>query len=177
MWVQIRAMDERLQLIPSQRGPAPLVRRAILATLALPLAACAILQQVRFERPSVELESVEVTGLALSGGSLTLWLDVYNPNGYELRTTRVEAELDLEDTHFGNALLEEVVVLAPASHTPVAVPVTFTWEGVGAGARALLQRGALNYALDAKFRIDISGGRRTIGLRSRGEVAIRDLTR
>lgn len=170
-------MGEKRRLIPSQMICAPLLRHAIVTAVALPLAACAILHRVQFERPSVELDSVEVTGLGLSGGSLTLWLDVYNPNAYELRTTRIEAELDLEDTYFGDALLEEAVNLAPASHTSVKVPVTFTWEGVGAGARALLERGAVSYALEAKFRIDISGSRRTIGLRSRGEVAIKDLTR
>ncbi|KPK82395.1 MAG: hypothetical protein AMS25_02470 [Gemmatimonas sp. SM23_52] len=170
-------MDGQAQLNASRRAPAPAVRCAIIALLALTLAACAILQQVHFEPPRVELDSVDVTGLGLAGGSLSLWLDVYNPNGYELRTIRVEAGLDLEHTHFGDALLEEVVTLAPRSHTRVQLPVSFTWEGVGAGARALLERGALTYQLDTNFRIDISGSRRTLGFRSRGQVAITDLTR
>lgn len=170
-------MGGQAQLKPSHKASAASVRCAIIALLALTLAACAILRQVQFERPRVELDSVDVTGLDLSGGSLSLWLDVYNPNGYEFRTIRVEAGLDLEDTHFGDALLDEVVALAPLSHTLVEVPVSFTWEGVGAGARALLQRGALTYQLDTNFRIDISGSRRTLAFRSRGEVAIKDLTR
>ena len=170
-------MGGQAQLNPSHRVPAPSVRRAISALLAPTLAACAILQQVQFEPPQVELDCVDVTGLDLAGGSLSLWLDVYNPNGYELRTLRVEAALDLEDTHFGDALLEEVVTLAPLSQTRVELPVSFTWEGVGAGARALLRRAAVTYQLDTSFRIDISGSSRTLGFRSRGEVAIQDLTR
>ena len=169
-------MSGQAQLNPLHRVPAASVLCAIMALPALALAACAILQRVQFERPRVELESVHLTGLGLSGGSLSLWLDVYNPNGYELRTIRVEAALDLEDTHFGDAVLEEVVTLAPLSHTRVQVPVSFTWEGVGAGAQALLQRAAVSYQLDTNFRIDISGSRRTLSFRSRGEVAIKDLT-
>jgi LEA14-like dessication related protein len=133
---------------------------------------CATLQQLRFEKPSLELETLEITGLGASGVSMVLWLDVFNPNDYDIRTTRVEADLDLEDTHFGSAMLEESVRLAASSHTTVRVPAEFSWEGIGAGARALLDRGAVNYALETKLRVDTSLGGRTLSFRNRGEVPI-----
>ncbi len=139
------------------------------------LGSCATLKQLSFERPSLQLDAIEITGLNLEGVSLVLWLDVYNPNGYEIRTTRVDAELQLEDTRFGSALLEENVPLAPAAHTLVKIPAAFTWQGIGAGARALLESGKVDYELDTRLRVETSLGSRTLNIGHRGQVPIRDL--
>ena len=145
----------------------------VVALSATLFCSCATLQQLRFEEPSLELETLEVTGLSSSGVALVLWLDVFNPNEYDIRTTRVEASLDLEDTHFGSATLEEAVRLAASSHTRVRIPAEFTWEGIGVGAQALLERGAVGYALETRLRVDTSLGGRTLSFRNRGEVPIR----
>lgn len=148
----------------------------LLLSFLVPLAcSCATLRQLSFEQPTVELEALEITDLDLSGGSLTLVLDVFNPNGYDIRTVRVEALLDLEDTHFGSATWEDAVTLGAGAHTEVRVPAEFTWEGVGAGARALLQRGALKYELETRLRVETSLGGRNLSFSNRGEVEVRDL--
>ncbi|UCC81921.1 MAG: LEA type 2 family protein [Gemmatimonadota bacterium] len=148
-----------------------------MAVLALLLASCATLSQLQFDQPTVDLDAIEVTGVGVSGGSLVLVLDVFNPNDYDIRTTWVEASLDLEDTHFGTAVLEGDKTLVANSRTQVEIPAEFTWEGVGAGARALLGRGALRYDLETRLRVETSIGGRTVTLRNRGEVPIRDLVR
>ena len=149
--------------------------RATIALLLVALAGCATLRQLQFETPTVRLETLEITNIDFSGGSLVLWLDVYNPNDYEIRTTRVDASLDLEDTHFGNATFDGSVALAAASHTLVKIPAEFAWEGIGAGARALLQRGAVDYELETKLRVETDLGGRDVTLKNRGEVPIKDL--
>lgn len=135
---------------------------------------CATLNQLRFEQPTIQLEAVEITGLGPQGGSFDLWLDVFNPNGYDLTATRVEAALDLEETHFGSAALEENVVLSSTEHSRVVIPVSFTWEGVGAAARALLERGAVSYDMEASMWLGGSLGNRRVVLRRRGEAPIKD---
>lgn len=140
-------------------------------------AGCATLSRFRFEEPTARLETVEVTGLGFSGGSLNLHFDVYNPNGYELRSTRLAAGLDLEDTHFGDALLEQPLSLPARSHTSVQVPLTFSWSGVGAGARALLSRGSVRYGLTGRILVDTPVGTRDVELRAGGSVTVRDLVR
>ncbi len=152
----------------------PSVRLAVLAML---LTSCATLRQLQFEQPSVDLEAIEITGVGVSGGSLVLVLEVFNPNDYDIRTIWVEASLELEGTHFGTAVLEGDETLAANSRTQVEIPAEFTWEGVGAGARALLGRGALRYQLEARLRVETSIGGRTVSLRNRGEVPVRDLVR
>lgn len=141
------------------------------------LAACALFGGFRFERPTIDLTAVEVTGIGLTGGSLNLVLDVYNPNRYELRAGRLSVALALEETHFGDALVERPVVLPPREHTAVDVPLRFTWEGVGAGARALLTRGSVRYAMDGQFLAETPAGERGVELRTGGVVTIRDLVR
>jgi len=150
-------------------------RLSLVTLIALAPVACATLQQLSFARPTVELQTVQITGLDLQGGSLTLLLDVYNPNQYELRTLRVDASLDLEDTHFGDASLERAAVLAPTAHTNVDVPIAFTWAGVGAGARALLSRGAVNYGLLSRLHVGTPIGERTVELHNQGQVPITQL--
>jgi LEA14-like dessication related protein len=147
----------------------------LLLAASASLVSCATLRHLSFERPTVELDTVEISGLDLDGVSLVLWLDVYNPNGYEIQTTRIEAELGLEDTHFGNATMDRSVPLPPASHTIVKIPASFTWEGVGAAARALLGRGTVNYDLDTRLRIETSLGARSVSFSHRGEVQVKDL--
>jgi LEA14-like dessication related protein len=147
------------------------------ALLAVLLASCATLKHLQFEQPTVDLKAIEIAGVGVSGGSLVLVLDVFNPNDYDIRTTWVEASLDLEDTHFGTAVLEGDETLVANSRTQVEIPAEFTWEGVGAGARALLGRGALRYNLETRLRVETSIGGRTVTLRNRGEVPVRDLVR
>jgi LEA14-like dessication related protein len=147
------------------------------ALLPLLLASCATLRQLQFETPTVELAAIEITGIGVSGGSLLLVLDVFNPNDYDIRTTWVEASLELDDTHFGTATLEGDETLLASSRTTVEIPAEFTWEGLGAGARALLQRGALHYDLETRLRVETPIAGRTVTLRNRGEVPIRDLVR
>lgn len=162
-------------------GSPPLQSRAGSFTWLLVLAgtatcaSCATLQQLSFGRPTVELDTVEISSLDLDGFSLILWLDVYNPNSYEIRTSRIETSLDLEGTHFGSAALDRAVPLAPASHTVVKLPASFTWDGVGAAARAILSSGTVNYDLDTRLRVRTSLGERNFGFRHQGEVQVRKL--
>src|SRR6266704_533413 len=77
------------------------------------------------------------TGIGLTGGTFELAFDVYNPNDYRIRSTRLEVGIDLEGTHFGDALLDRPLDLSPTNHSRIVVPVRFEWAGLGAGAKAL----------------------------------------
>src|SRR5256885_14702557 len=115
---------------------------AALNRLVLPMTAllggCATLGRLSFQEPDVRLEAIHITGLGLLGGTLDLVFDAYNPNDYRIRSTRLEAGIDLEGRHFGDALLERPLDLSPGNHSRVVVPLRFEWAGVCAGAKALL---------------------------------------
>jgi LEA14-like dessication related protein len=148
--------------------------RSIVACGAL--AACATLQQVlRFQEPSIQLQEIRVTALDLSGGALDLELDVLNPNDFALRTLRMELGIDLEQVHFGDALLESAIELPSQQHTLVTVPVRFEWAGVAAGARGLLTRQAIHYGLTGVATLGTPIGDRRVNLHGSGEVPLRAL--
>ena len=130
-----------------------------------------------FEQPDFDLTSVRVDGLGLKGGSLTLLIDVNNPNSYDLRTGQIDVVIDFEGTRFGEALLDGSTRFGSQSVTPIKLPLSFGWAGVGAGARALLQRGAIGYTLATRLTVDTPLGDRPIEMTTRGNVPVRRLIR
>lgn len=142
------------------------------------LAGCATLgQALRFQEPDIKLQEIRVTGLGLQGGSLDLALDVFNPNDYRLRTTRLELGIDLEEVHFGDALIETPLELPSQQHSLVTVPVQFAWAGVGAGARALLSRQAVRFGLTGVASLGTPLGDRRVQVHGSGEVPLKALLR
>jgi len=139
------------------------------------LGACATLGKLAFSEPDIQLKSIDITGLGLSGGTMNLIFDAYNPNDYRLRSLRMELGLDLEGTHFGDAVLEKPLDLSPQNHNQVVVPVRFEWAGVGAGARALLSRQAIRYGLSGAVLLDTPIGERRVGLHGSGDVPLKKL--
>jgi LEA14-like dessication related protein len=144
--------------------------------VAAALAGCKTLgNALHFSEPDVQLKEIQITGIGLSGGTLNLALDVYNPNDYRLRSTRLELGIDLESTHFGDALLETPLELPSQQHTLVTVPVRFEWAGVGAGARALLARQAIRFGLTGTAYLGTPLGDRRVQVHGNGEVPLRRL--
>ncbi|MGH7672265.1 MAG: LEA type 2 family protein [Gemmatimonadales bacterium] len=142
----------------------------------LVLGACATLRSaLNFQEPQIQLQEINVTGMGLTGGTLDLIFDVYNPNDYRLRSTRLEVGLDLEGTHFGDALIDKPLDLSPANHSRVVMPVRFEWAGVGAAARGLLTRQALRYGITGAVLLDTPIGDKRVQLRSTGNVPLKKL--
>ena len=155
--------------------PTNQMSKLLIAAAVLSVCACSMMRNITFQRPELSLQSIELTGIGLSGGSLNLILDVYNPNAYDVSTMRIDAAVDLEGTHFGDVSLERDIVLASERHTAVSIPVSFTWAGVGAGARALLSRGEVAYELDSRLRVGTPIGEQTVSFQQDGVVPLRQL--
>src|SRR5260370_17458286 len=149
-------------------------RLPIVALLSL---SCATLGRLAFTEPDVELQEIAVTGIGLTGGTFELAFDVYNPNDYRIRSTRLEVGIDLERTHFGDALLDRPLDLSPTNHSRVVVPVRFEWAGLGAGARALVTRQAVAYGITGRVFVDTPLGATTVVLQGTGNVPLRKLIR
>src|SRR6266481_9545729 len=89
--------------------------RAVLSVVLVSVAVsdCATLRNaINFEQPQIALQQINITGMGLSGGTLDLVFDVYNPNEYRLRSTRLEVDLALASTEFGQALIDKPLDLS-----------------------------------------------------------------
>ncbi len=147
-----------------------------IALLAVTVSGCATLRNaLQFEQPQVELQEINITGLGLSGGTMDLVFDVYNPNDYRLRSTRLEVGLELAGTYFGEALIDKPLDLSPENHSRVLMPVRFTWAGVGAAARSLLQSQELPYGVTGAVLVETPVGERRVELKSKGNVPLKKL--
>ena len=149
--------------------------RVVGLSALLLLAACATLGRLSFTEPDLSLQEIGVTGIGLTGGTFNLVFDVYNPNDYRLRSTRLEVGIDLEGTHFGDALLDRPLDLSPTNHNRVVVPVRFEWAGLGAGAKALLTRRSVGYGITGRVLLDTPLGVKTVALQGNGTVPLRRL--
>ena len=151
-------------------------RSATVAALSVALPACATPRNaLAFEEPQIALQEIHVTGLGMTGGTLDLVFDVYNPNQYRLRSTRLTVALELASTDFGEALIDKPLDLSPENHSRVVMPVRFTWAGVGAAARSLLQSQELPYGITGAVILDTPLGERRVQLQSTGKVPLRKL--
>ena len=157
------------------RIPNPASRIPMLAGVAIALGACATLGKLYFQDPQIQLQEINVTSLGLSGGTMDLVFDVYNPNDYRLRSTRLEVALELAGTDFGDALIDKPLDFSPVNHSRVVMPVRFTWAGVGAAARSLLESQELPYGLTGAVLLDTPLGERRVQLSSKGKVPLRKL--
>jgi LEA14-like dessication related protein len=145
-------------------------------TAVLLLAGCATIRSaLNFQEPQVELQEINITGMGLTGGTLDLVFDVYNPNEYRLRSTRLEMGVDLEGTHFGDALIDRPLDLSPTNHSRVVMPLRFEWAGVGAAARGLLTRQALKYVVRGAVLLDTPLGEKRVQLSGAGNVPLKTL--
>jgi LEA14-like dessication related protein len=146
------------------------------AALLLALtAACATLAHLTFHEPDIALQEIDIRGIGLTGGTFDLVFDVYNPNDYRIRSTRLEVGIDLEGTHFGDALLERPLDLSPSNHSRVVVPVRFDWAGLGAGAKALMGKRAVAYGITGAVLLDTPLGEERVALHMAGDVPLKKL--
>lgn len=150
-----------------------------------------------YDPPEVRVAGVRVTSLGLTAGTVSLELEVHNPNSRSLRMQGVRYRLDLEglgdrDGTEGSGsddgggadgttgaddrvlLTEgfdaEGVVLEGGQGTRVTVEMPFEYETVGRTIRALFQGEDVRYHLDAEVRMDGPVGEIRAPIRESGSI-------
>jgi LEA14-like dessication related protein len=123
------------------------------AAVGLGAAGCASLGRATFKEPDVQLKEVVVTGLGLTGGSVDVVLSVYNPNGYKLDALSMTYQVDIDAIKLGEGELDGRFVVPERDSSTVRLPVRFTYAGLGAAGRALMQSGTVNYRVRGDFKV------------------------
>ena len=130
-------------------------RRSMVAAFAtVLLAGCASLGLGGFKEPLVHFNDAKIRGLGLSGGSVDVVLSIYNPNGFNLNASRLTYRLLVEDKDLGSGQLANAFRVGSNDSTYVTIPVDFTYAGLGAAGRQLLQQGSINYRVIGDFTVD-----------------------
>ena len=125
-------------------------RRTKLAAAALTVfaaAGCASMGALGgFKEPIVSFKDLRVRGLGLTGGSLDAYLSVYNPNGFRLDATRLTYKVTVgNDAQLGTGVLDSRFTVQDRDSTTIRIPIDFTYSGIGAAARQMMQSGSVPY--------------------------------
>jgi LEA14-like dessication related protein len=126
-------------------------RKMMLGAMLLAVAgasACASLGALGgFAEPIVTFKDLKVRGLGLTGGSLDAYINVYNPNGFKLDATRLTYNVKVGENDLGTGALDSRFTVQDKDSTTVRIPIDFTYSGIGAAARQMMQSGAVPYTI------------------------------
>ena len=108
-------------------------------------AGCATLGMAKFKEPVVHFQDARITGLGVTGGSVEVKLSLYNPNGFRLDGQRLTYKVMIDSTTLGTGALADRFAVQEKDSTIVTLPLSFTYAGIGAAGRQLMNTGSVNY--------------------------------
>ena len=129
------------------------VRAAACVLTLTAVSGCAAIGRKSFKEPVVSVKEFVVTGLGLTGGSVDIVLNVYNPNGYSLDAVALTYRVDVDSIKLGDGALDNRFVVPKGDSSTVRVPVRFTYAGLGAAGRSLITAGTVNYRVRGDFTV------------------------
>ena len=108
-------------------------------------AGCATLGRATFKEPIVHFQDAKITGIGATGGSLEVQLSLYNPNKFKLDGTRLTYIVLVGADTLGSGALADRFSVQEKDSTIVTLPLQFTYTGVGAAGKQLMNTGSVNY--------------------------------
>ena len=140
------------------------------ATAAVALSAgCSALGRQAFQEPIVALKDVQVQGMGLTGGTLAVKLNVFNPNKYRLDATRMSYNVLVGDNvNFATGVVDNRFTVNENDSTTVTIPINFTYTGIGAAGRQLLNTGGVAYKVTGDVTVGTVVGNFTVPYTSTG---------
>lgn len=150
---------------------APRLGSLALAVLAVPIG-CGL----AFRRPTVTVAEVRLTALTITGGTVTVGLEIENPNGYPLEGEDFRYGLSFAESGTSEPqwlLLSEGVVAEPVrvpsrDRGRVDIELPFRFSTVGLALASLLRRGELEYRFSGELSVRTRFGGSRIPFDERG---------
>jgi LEA14-like dessication related protein len=127
------------------------------------VAGCSTLGKQAFQQPIVHLQDVRVNGVGLTGGNLDVKLSVYNPNGYRMDATRMTYNVTIGDNvNLAAGAVDNRFTVNSNDSSVVTVPVSFTYTGIGAAGRQLMNTGGVDYHVTGDVTVGTVVGNFTV---------------
>ena len=124
-----------------------------------------------FYRPTVALREVRLAGLGITGGSMDVVLNVWNPNGYGLQSPRVEYRIMTGDIKLGSGVHDSDIFIESRDSALVSFPVNFSYLSIGRAGREMLNSGTVDYRVLGDIDVDTPYGRYTFPYDRNGRFA------
>lgn len=156
----------------------PIHMRLLLSLFTLvALAGCA----GSFRQPEVNLQGVEIGGLGLRGGTLVVNVEIINPNRFALSANQLRYDLQIGGseepgdtvwTQFASGTYDQPFSVPAGDTATVAIPVEFSYTGLGSAANSLLRSGTFDYRATGTVDVRTPLGSREVPFRRQGTVPI-----
>ena len=125
-----------------------------------------------FKEPDLTLRQVTVRGVGLTGGNMDLTVDVFNPNGFDLRGTKLQLGFDVEGSHVGDITYVDEFQVQRGDTTSLVLPLRFNWNGVSSAVRAALGYGDIPYTMRGQATVRTPFGDRVIPFTRQGRAPL-----
>jgi LEA14-like dessication related protein len=142
----------------------------VAAAVMLAGTGCSALGRQAFKQPKVTVQDVRVTGVGLTGGALDVLLNVDNPNGYRLDATRMTYQVNVDTMPVANGIVGSTFTVQGNASQQVHIPVNFTFAGLAAAGRALMNTGTAPYTVTGDITVGTPIGSFTIPYHQTGHI-------
>jgi LEA14-like dessication related protein len=148
---------------------ARLERRLLVACAATAIMACTPLGLWVYDDPGLAVSRVRVNHDA-GADPVVVGLAVWNPNDYDVTTSRLELELKLDDMSVGRFSGDSVVAVPTAGLADVALPLKVRGESVRQRIRGL-RSGTHRFAVEGRATFSTPFGPRKVRFSHAGDLA------
>jgi len=122
---------------------------------------CATMGRQMLKEPVVTLKEVKLVGFGMTGGTLDVFLNIYNPNEFRLDGSRLTYQVFADSVAVGGGTLDQQFTVQDGDSTTLRLPLTFTYAGLGAAARQMQNQGSVNYRVKGDIEVATPIGRFT----------------
>ncbi|HUK56080.1 MAG TPA: LEA type 2 family protein [Nitrospiria bacterium] len=124
-------------------------------------------------RPTVSIQEVHVTGLSLTGATLTVLVELENPNGFGVTVTTFTYSVALNDRPFAQGAAAGPISIKRRSITPVSVPLQTTFKDLEKGLKSLTGSDTVEYRIEGSLAVQSFLGRLEFPYRRTGTIDLR----
>jgi len=159
------------------------LRNGVLIVSAVAATGCS----AAFRRPEVDLQSVGIAAIGLTGGTVNVNLRVHNPNTFGFRSDRLEYQLYLRRVDaepgdsawisFAEGVYDDEIEVGAGRTEVVTIPVTFSYASLGEARRSLIRQGSFQYRAIGSVDARTSFGHRKVPFRKTGTFYMTGLNR
>jgi LEA14-like dessication related protein len=140
------------------------MRKVAIVAAAIAIASgvgCKAVGKQMLREPVVTLKDVKLVGLGVTGGTLDVYLNVFNPNEFRLDGSRLTYQVFADSAAVGGGTLDQQFTVQNGDSTTIRLPLTFTYSGLGAAARQIQNQGSVNYRVKGEIEVATPIGRFT----------------
>jgi len=151
-----------MDLMPGRRLPGICLITAI--------AACTPLGLWVYDDPGLEVSRVRLAHDAAGAAPVVVGLAVWNPNDYDLSTSRLELKLRLDDVTVGHYSRDSIIPVPQTGLADLALPLTVPTGAVRERIRRLAS-GTHRFAVEGRATFSTPFGRRNVRFAHAGDLA------